>query len=246
MGSAVVVVIPCYREPLDEVAASLESALAVPNVTRVIVVDDGAGQYELDSLRSDRVEVWHRNLNGGPAAALNDGIAAAPEDSVICRLDVRDRYYAEAKARQIEEVLSGRTRAIASPHYDPVAGSIYIPQAKWRALIYSVSQFTQISTAFHHSVWREIGIDTSFRWAEDWRFNMLVQHYVGWEMFSEVTCSAGMFPGGYTDRGGPGRDADRKRVYALAQVLGRPERYAHLYSEAWCARRGLTPLKRKS
>lgn len=243
MGTQVVVVIPCYREPIAEVIGTLESAFSVAD--RVIVVDDGAGQYELDDLRSDRVEVWHRNLNGGPAAALEDAIAAAPMDSVICRLDVRDRFYPDAKRRQIETVLSGQRRASASPHFDPVAGRVHIPRSDWRTRIYYVSQFTQMSTVFHHSVWREIGIDTSFRWAEDWRFNMLVEHHIGWDMFPEVTCSAGMFPGGYTDRGGEGRDADRKRVYALGQALGKPEKFAHLYDPVWCAKRGAEPLKRK-
>lgn len=245
MGTQVVVVIPCYREPIDEVSATIESALLVPNVKRAIVVDDGAGQYELDDLRSNCVEVRHRNINGGPAAALDDGIAAAPADSVICRLDVRDRFYPEAKAHQIETVLSGKCRASASPHFDPVRGEVHTPRNDWRDRIYYVSQFTQMSTVFEHSVWEEIGIDTSFRWAEDWRFNMLVEHHIGWDMFPEVTCSAGMFPGGYTDRGGPGRDADRKRVYSLGQALGKPEKFAHFYNTDWCRRRGLTPLKRK-
>lgn len=245
LDAPVIVVIPCYREQLEEVAKSIESALSVPNVTSAIVVDDGAEQDELDALAGDRVRVLHRAVNGGPAAALDDGIRAAPAGSVICRLDVRDRYYPEVKARQIETVLSGARRASASPHYDPVKGAVHEPHEKWASLIYSVSQFTQISTVFERAVWEEIGIDTSFRWAEDWRFCMLVQHHIGWDMFPEVTCSAGMFPGGYTDRGGPGRDSDRKRVYALGQALGRPERYAHLYNPEWCARRGIVPLKRK-
>lgn len=244
MGALRVTVTPCYREPIDEVRATMESALEC--VDRVIVVDDGALQMDLDSLASDRVTVIHRLANGGPAAALDDGIRAAPEDSVICRLDVRDRFYPDAKRRQIELVTSGQHRAVASPHYDPVKQRVHAPHEKWRTQIYSVSQFTQMSTAFERSVWAEIGIDTSFRWAEDWRFCMLVEHHIGWHMFDEVTCSAGMFPGGYTDRGGPGRDTDRKRVYALGQALGKPEKFAHLYNQEWCARRGLTPLKRKS
>lgn len=244
MGSPVVVVIPCYREPLDEVAATVESALSVCNVTDVIVVDDGAGDAGLDELRSDRVQVIYRDTNGGPAAALNDGIAAASDDAIVCRLDVRDRFYPEAKARQIETVLSGEYVASAGPHFDPVAGRVHIPHTKWRTLIYNVCQFTQISTAFRRSVWADIGIDTSFRWAEDWRFCMLVQHHIGWQMFEEVTCSAGMFPGGYTDRGGPDRDSDRKRVHRLGQILGRPKRYAHLYNEEWCRHHGVTPMKR--
>lgn len=238
-----VCVMPCYREPLDEVVKSLESALAV--VDRVHIVDDGAMDEGLDSLASARVVVLHRETNGGPAAALNDGIAAAQADAVICRLDVRDRYYPEAKARQLELVRSGKCRASASPHYDPVKDRVFTPADGWRSRIYSVSQFTQISTAFERSVWEEVGIDVSLRWAEDWRFNMLVEHCVGWEMFPEVTCSAGMFPGGYTDRGGPGRDMARKRVYQMGQHLGKPEKFAHLYNEEWCRRRGVMPLKRK-
>src|SRR5678809_797228 len=108
----VVCVMPCYREPIDEVVKSLESALAVAD--RVHIVDDGARDESLDTLASDRVVVLHRDSNGGPAAALNDGIAAAPSDAVICRLDVRDRYYPEAKARQLETVRSGQVRALAS------------------------------------------------------------------------------------------------------------------------------------
>lgn len=242
----VVCIVPCYREPVDEVLASVESALAVQNMTSVIVVDDGAHDEKLQLLVGSRVAVIYREGNGGPAAALNDGIAAAPDDAIICRLDVRDRYYPEAKAAQIETVLSGKCRASASPHYDPVKGEVCTPRADWRDRIYYVSQFTQISTVFERSVWAEIGIDTTFRWAEDWRFCMLVQHWIGWDMFPEVTCSAGMFPGGYTDRGGPQRDADRKRVYELGQHLGKPDKFAHYYDPIWCRRHGLEPLKRKT
>ncbi len=243
MGAPVVVIVPCYREPIDEVALTVESALEVGSV---ILVDDGAAQLEIDSLASDRVRVIHRAENGGPAAALNDGISAAPDGAVICRLDVRDRFYAEAKGRQLETVLSGKVRASASPHFDPVANRKHVPHENWARNIYKVSQFTQMSTAFERSVWKEVGIDTSFRWAEDWRFCMLVQYHIGWEMFPEVTCSAGMFPGGYTDRGGPDRDADRKRVHHLGQILGNPEKFAHYYEPIWCAKHGLTPLKRRN
>ena len=72
MGTPFVVVIPCYREPIGEVALSLASAIAVSD--HVIIVDDGAGQLALDSLRADRVTVIHRADNGGPGAALDDGI----------------------------------------------------------------------------------------------------------------------------------------------------------------------------
>lgn len=243
MGSSVVVIVPCHREPVDEVAGTLESALAVAD--RVHIVDDGAGQTELDVFASDRVRVIHRSVNGGPAAALNDGIRAADDDAIICRLDVRDRFYPDAKLRQIETVRSGKCRASASHHFDPVSGTVWRIQPKWAISIYSDSQFTQMATAFQRSVWAEIGIDESYRWSEDWRFLMLVQHYIGWDIFPEVTCSAGMFPGGHSDRGGRERDRDRKRVLELGQRLGRPHRYAHFYNPQWCAKRGIEPLKRK-
>ena len=244
MGSPVVVVIPCYRGPIEEVELSLASALEVADTA--IIVDDGADQRELDSLAGDRVRIVRRAENGGPAAALDDGIAAAPEGAVICRLDVRDTFYADAKRRQIETVLRGECRASASPHFDPVAGRAHVPHAKWATLIYRDSQFTQMATVFRRSVWAEVGIDRSYRWSEDWRFNLLVQHYIGWQMFPEVTCSAGMFPGGHSDTGGRARDADRKRVLHLGQVLGKPEKYAHFYNPIWCAKRGIAPLQRKA
>lgn len=246
----VVVVVPCYREPVDEVRRSIDSALAVANVTRVTLVDDGADQSELDQLAGDRVSVIHLDVNGGPSFALNAGIAAAPDDSIICRLDVRDEYYPEPKARQIETVLSGRCRASCSPHYDPVAGAIHEPPPNWRRLIYTDSCFTGVSTVYERSVWQEVGIDTSFRWAEDWRFSLLIEHMIGFDMFPEVTCSAGMFPGGHSDCTASDekrrlREDDRVRVIRLARALDRPDQFAHLYSVDWCKKRGMTPMVKR-
>jgi hypothetical protein len=219
----VVTVIPCYREPIDEVRKSLESALAV----------------------SDHVRIIHADTNGGPGAALDIGTRAAPEGSIICRLDVRDCFYPEAKLRQIETVRSGRCRASASYHFDPVTNSVHVPPPKWQTRIYTDSVFTQISTVYERSVWEEIGIDATLRWAEDWLFLLRVQHYIGWSLFPEVTCSAGMFAGGHTDRGGSSRDLDRVRVVEMGRILSHPDAYAHLYNEKWCRKRGITPLKRK-
>ena len=108
----VVVVMPCFREPIAEVRRSAESALEVAD--RLIIVDDGAAQSELDELADGRISVLHLPVNGGPSAALNAGIAAASPDSIICRLDVRDVFYAEPKRRQIETVRSGQCRASCS------------------------------------------------------------------------------------------------------------------------------------
>ena len=244
----VYVVMPCHREPLDAVAESLASALAVD--ARVVIVDDGTGRTDIDALRTERVTILHRAANGGPSAALNDGIASTPAGSVICRLDVRDVFYPEAKGRQTETVLGG-VQASCSPHFDPVDDHVFTPPADWRRRIYTDSCFTGVTTVYHRSVWERVGIDTSFRWAEDWRFSLLIEHMVGFEIFPEVTCSAGMFPGGHTDcstnpRKRELREADRARVLELGRALNHPDMYAHLYNEAWCAKRGKTPLPRRA
>lgn len=253
----VYVVIPCYREPLDEVRRSVQSALDVPiDGLRVIVVDDGCNDESLDVLHDEyacldenAVTVIHRAENGGPSAALDTGIRATPSDAVICRLDVRDEFYPEPKARQIETVLNEHA-ASCSPHFDPVENRVFQPADNWRQRIYTDSCFTGVSTVYRRSVWERVGIDTSFRWAEDWRFSLLIEHLVGFDMFPEVTCSAGMFPGGHTDCGGDRakrklRDADRARVLELGRALSHPDEYAHLYSDKWCQKHGKVPLRRR-
>jgi glycosyltransferase involved in cell wall biosynthesis len=246
----VYVVIPCHREPIAEVERSLASALAVPiDGIRAVIVDDGIGRGDLDALASDRVTVLHRAENGGPSAALDDGITSTPVGSVICRLDVRDEFYPDPKARQIETVLRG-VRASCSPHWDPVRDFIHVPPPDWRKRIYSDSCFTGVTTVYWRDVWEQVGIDTSIRWAEDWRFSMLIEHVVGFDLFPEVTCSAGMFAGGHTDCVGnrakyDKREADRARVVELGRALSHPDAYAHLYNERWCAKRGIAPLPRR-
>jgi glycosyltransferase involved in cell wall biosynthesis len=247
MATPVVVVIPCHREPIEDVAATVDSALAVPvDGLRVVLVDDGNRRADLNL--GERVTVIHRETNGGPSAALNTGIASTTQGSIICRLDVRDAFYAEPKARQIETVLRG-VLASSSPHFDPVKGCDHVPPPDWRKRIYKDSCFTGVTNVYHRSVWERIGNDESIRWAEDWRFSMLVEHLFGWDMFPEVTCSAGMFAGGHTDCGGDPkkyqlRDADRTRVWELGRALSHPDMYAHLYREDWCRKRGIDPLPR--
>ena len=249
MDPRVVVVVPCHRDPVDAVAASLASALAIPDL-RVVVVDDGADRADLDALSDDRVRILHRRENGGPSAALEDGIASTAPGSVICRLDVRDEFYPEAKARQIETVLRG-VQASCSPHFDPMLGRSHELPSNWRQHIYTDSCFTTVTAVYQRSVWERVGMDTSLRWAEDWRWALLVEHTIGWDVFPEVTCSAGMYPGGHTDVTGDqrkreARDRDVAQVLELARALANPDMYAHLYSEQWCAKRGKTPLPRRT
>lgn len=238
---------PCHREPIEAVVESLESALALDGAT-ISIVDDGTRRADLDALSSPRVRIIHRSENGGPSAALNDGIAAAAPGSIICRLDVRDVFYPDAKMRQIETVQRG-VQASCSPHFDPMIDRVHTPPDNWRQRIYTDSCFTTVTAVYHRSVWERVGMDVSIRWAEDWRWALLVEHTIGWDLFPEVTCSAGMYPGGHSDCAGNQRKHDERTVHVaqvleLARALGNPEMYAHLYSEKWCKKRGRTPLPR--
>lgn len=244
----VVAVIPCYREPVGEVARSLESALAVCD--RVVIVDDGAQQADLDALARPRVAVIHRSENGGPSSALNDGVASTAPGSIICRLDVRDEFYAEPKRRQIAEVTGGMCRASASAHFDPVLGADRWVAPNWEQRIYRDCQFSTVTSVYERSVWEQVGgFDTSMRWCEDWVFSMKVQAAIGWRIFSEVTGTAGEFPGGHSDvtndrKRRAARDADYALAHEYGLALANPDRFRHLFDPAWCARRGRKPLVR--
>ena len=192
MDPRVVVVVPCHREPVDAVAASLASALAIPDL-RVVVVDDGADRADLDALSDDRVRILHRRENGGPSAALEDGIASTAPGSVICRLDVRDEFYPEAKARQIETVLRG-VQASCSPHFDPMLGRSHELPSNWRQHIYTDSCFTTVTAVYQRSVWERVGMDTSLRWAEDWRWALLVEHTIALSEQAAEPCAQALWP----------------------------------------------------
>lgn len=242
----VVVVMPCYAEPVDRVMRSVDSALAVHNVDRVVVVDD-ASPEPVVLPHNDRVSVIRRVTNEGPAAALSTGIGVQPPSVVICRLDVGDVFYPEAKARQIDEVLSGACRASGSPRFDPVTGTEKRPHDDWQQRIYTDSQFAAPTTVYERSAWEEAGGNRfDLRWCEDWLFAMKVQAYVGWKMFPDVTCSAGEFPGGHSDVKGDNqarRAKCRAEVAAIGRAFASPDKNAHLFNVDWCKKRGVEPLK---
>lgn len=240
----VAVIIPCYSEPADRVRRTVESARAVRNVTRVIVVDDGCGMDDVDG-----AEVIRLPENRGCSAALNAGIELLADDAIACRLDVGDVFYPDAKARQIDAVLGG-ARCSSSPHFDPVSGETWKPPALWRRRIYTDSMFTGCTNVYRKDVWREVGgHDESLRYAADWDFSMKVEFYIGWHMHDEPTCEAGMHPGGFTDRSqrdpelSRRRDSDQATVRQRGLIFSHPDRFAHLWNPEWCAKRGIQPLR---
>jgi glycosyltransferase involved in cell wall biosynthesis len=232
----VAVIVPCFREPFERVLRTVESALPIG---RVIVVDDGCHDAALDALPC---EVIHLSENGGCSRALNAGIEALPESAIVCRLDVGDAFYPEAKARQIAALTCS-----SSPHFDPVSGLVMSPPANWRCRIYTDCVFTGCTNVYPKAIWREVGgHDESLRYCADWDFSMKVQHHAGWRIHDEVTCEAGQHAGGLTDRGqsDPRRARDHAVVAERGRALANPDAFAHLYNERWCHKRGLVPLKR--
>jgi glycosyltransferase involved in cell wall biosynthesis len=252
----VATVIPCYREQIDRVRRTVESAAAVG---RVIVVDDGCNDETLDLLHDEfacmaenAVTVIHLPENGGCSRALNAGIETLSDDAVICRLDVGDVFYPEAKARQIAIVTSGHARCSSSPHFDPVENKTWVLDPHWRQRIYRDSKFTGCTNVYRKDVWREVGgHDESLRYIADWDFSMKVEHYIGWHMHDEATCEAGMYPDGHSARAAQDPVTKQRRLDDQSVVSGRgralshPDAYAHLYNEKWCRAHGIKPLRRR-
>lgn len=243
----VVVVIPCHNPKPGELERSVESALAVPGVDLVRIVDDGSDVSVPPSV-DPRIDVVTRS-NGGPAAALNTGIRSLPRDTVVCRLDVGDVFYPEAKARQIALVRSGQVCASASPSLDPVAGTVRPFNQNWRKDLYRYCTFAGPTVVFEKSAWEDVGgFDESYRWAQDFHF-LVSLHFAGLlTAFEEVTCEAGMYSDGHSDtRGDPDRTSARqeclRRADEYARMLQCPEAFKHLFNERWCKKRGIEPLR---
>lgn len=80
------VIIPVYDERAT-VLASIERVLAVPEVSEVIVVDDGSGDGSDAILREarlgPRVQIVFHSLNRGKTAAVRTGLARVTGDAVV-------------------------------------------------------------------------------------------------------------------------------------------------------------------
>lgn len=244
----VVVVMPCYREDPARVMRSVNSALAVPGVDLVRVVDDGSPAPLVLPARP-RLSVIRRAVNGGPSAALNSGIRTLPEDAIVCRLDVGDLYRPVEKAKQIELVRSGKHRAVCSWHWDPVRHFTRSLDKGWQRGLFQDNQFASTTGVHERSVWEEVGgYDDNKRWTDDWRFAVAVQAMIGWTEFPEVTGDHGMWPGGHSDVSGDparreAREKDMRDTVAFARAMGDPGRFAHLFNPRWCKKRGIKPLQ---
>lgn len=232
----VVTVIPTYRDTLEQLSSSVESALAVTGMDGVLMVADGAPRIPrevLDRFGPDgRVRLLVLEKNRGCPAALNAGIAELANDALVCRLDAGDVFYPEIKLRQVlEHRARSEVRCSFSEHHDSVTGATRMPSARlWSRGIYADNQFCASTTVFTKQVWLDVGgYDESLRYGDDWDFHMRVQHLIGWTPFWDVTCSAGELAGGLTDsaRRDPAkrklRDEHVARVHEQGRALSHPD-----------------------
>lgn len=210
-------IIPCHREPIEFVRSTVESAQSVTRIDRIILSDDGTGRNDLDDIG---VEVVRCSENRGPGPAINAALSDLHDDELICRLDCRDSFIADAKARQIAAT---KTASFSLAHG---IGVTYGVNPHWSTRIYTDNQFASSSIVFRVGVWRAVGGYPDQRWAEDWWFALLVHKRFGWERFGEVTALHHEHPGGLSDVAHDSvrkraRDADVRRTAEFARCLSR-------------------------
>ncbi len=220
MAPETVAVIPFYGvtgADHEELIATVASALAV--VDYVLIADDASPCRA--SIDHDRVSVVRCDHNRGPGPAINDALDTLAGDWTVCRLDCRDSWMLDAKARQ----LSGPCNASFSWTLDPISGETRMPHPRWPTRMRTDNQFASSGIVFYLDTWRKVGgYSDTLRWGEDWDFALRVQQAVGWTEHVEVTATHGEHPGGLSDvRGNPtkakARAADIQRVRQFARSL---------------------------
>jgi|GEM_PF-211304 len=101
------VIIPAFNEA-DTVANSVIAALRHPDITEVLVVDDGSTDATAEVAEAAGARVVRLNRNAGKGAALDAGVRAARHD-ILLFLDADiTGHTRESLSRIINPVLSGR------------------------------------------------------------------------------------------------------------------------------------------
>src|SRR4051794_33497096 len=74
MAAQVAAVIPC-KDEADRIAATVAAVASLPQVGRVVVVDDGSTDETSAAARAAGADVVRHDRNRGKAAALETGVA---------------------------------------------------------------------------------------------------------------------------------------------------------------------------
>lgn len=104
---SVAVLIPAHDEAA-RIAASVEAALGIPGVSKVLVIDDASGDATADLAEAAGAEVLRLSSNLGKGAALDAGLARVRAGAdVLLMLDGDLGASAAQGALLLEPVLSG-------------------------------------------------------------------------------------------------------------------------------------------
>lgn len=116
----VVVLIPAHDEAA-RIGATVDAALGIPGVTRVLVVDDASADATADLAAAAGAEVLRLPANLGKGAALDAGLARArAEADVLLMLDGDLGASAEQGSMLLEPVLSGEAQMTVAAFPRPV------------------------------------------------------------------------------------------------------------------------------
>jgi len=125
------VIMPVYNEAAT-VSDMVARVLAQPEVTEIIMVDDGSTddtwiKMEALSLSEERIKIFKHTRNQGKGAALRTGISKATCDIVVIQ-DADLEYDPKEYPRLIQPILEG--------HADVVYGSRFIGSEAHRVLYF--------------------------------------------------------------------------------------------------------------
>jgi hypothetical protein len=105
-GPSVVAVVAAYNEA-DTIGATVAALLALREVDRVLVVDDGSGDATADQARAAGATVLRLPSNGGKGAAVAAAVGATPDAGVYLLVDGDVGGSAGAARALVRPVLDG-------------------------------------------------------------------------------------------------------------------------------------------
>lgn len=86
VGPTVVALVPA-KDRADSVAATVAALRALPDVDRVLVVDDGSTDHTADAARTAGADVVRLPVNRGKGGAVAAGVAASPDADIYLLID---------------------------------------------------------------------------------------------------------------------------------------------------------------